>query len=738
MNTNIKIILISSVLAGAILALALIPIGNTDNEFHSAEELDYFKAHNMLVIDTINIFPTSATCFGCHSYDSLGLASVDAQGNDVNVYDDWEATMMANSAKDPFWRAKVSHEVLVNPSHSEDLQTKCTSCHAPMGHYQAILRGHEHYTMDDLLQDTIGLDGVSCGACHMISADQNGELFSGEINFDTTKTIYGPYPVPFASPMTINTGFLPFFSEHIGDAGLCASCHTLITETVDLDGNYTGDTFVEQATYHEWLNSTYNTDNVTCQGCHMPQILDDIIISSNYQFLNDRSPFGLHELVGANTFMLKLMKENREALGIQASEANFDTTINTTLRMLQEQTMDMSVELLDLDVDSAYFAVELFNKAGHKFPSGYPSRRAFIEFIVLTENGDTLFQSGVLDQNYEVNGQDDYFEEHWEVITSEDQVQIYELVLGDVNNDLTTVLERSAVALKDNRLPPVGFSTLHEVYDTTLIVGNALFDENFNKENGEQGSAKDIVYYHIPLNEYNGNVSVSARVLYQSLPPKWMQEMFDESTPEIETFRTMYDNADQSAVVIATDTIAPFYVEACEILDVVTSLGDCDSAGQFYINIETESEAIGENGFSVLVNGESFGTFGYAETVQMGPFDGDALTSYTIEVTDNDFANCTSTTVVAPVNCLDTSIDHLIATAIKIRPNPATDIIYVDFDKTAFIDLVEIHSSTGQLLRVIHNIKNGEGIELPITNGVYYLTFISNKGSITKKVVRLD
>ena len=33
---------------------------------------------------------------------------------------------------------------------------------------------------------------------------------------------------------------------------------TLITETRDLNGNATGDEFVEQATWHEWKNSIYN------------------------------------------------------------------------------------------------------------------------------------------------------------------------------------------------------------------------------------------------------------------------------------------------------------------------------------------------------------------------------------------------------------------------------------------------------------------------------------------------
>ena len=117
------------------------------------------------------------------------------------------------------------------------------------------------------------------------------------------------------------------------------------------------------------------------------------------------------------------------------------------------------------------------------------------------------------------------------------------------------------MALKDNRLPPIGFSTTHEVYDTTLIIGNAEQDANFNKDDaGMEGNGTDVLRYHIPLNYYTGNLEVIASVYYQSLPPKWMQEMFGESTPEIDLFKSMFDSADQSPVLIASDTISDLFV----------------------------------------------------------------------------------------------------------------------------------------------------------------------------------
>ncbi len=557
--------LFAAVIGTTVCILAILPVNNatTSSAFHTPEELQrlQFLLHTA-TIDSTQYFPTSTLCITCHSYDPEGYALVDGSGNDVNMSDDWRATMMANSAKDPFWRAKVSHEILLNPDHSLETQDKCNSCHAPMGHFTAHLKGDDFYTIDDLLADTIGLDGVSCGACHQIRPDSLAIFFSGKTLYDTNRVAFGPYPTPFAAPMTDFVGFTPEYSEHILDPGICASCHTLITSTFDLDGQPTGGTFVEQATYHEWLNSNYNTDDVSCQACHMPQIEDSVIISDNYNILDPRFPYGLHELVGGNVFMLNLMKNNRLALGITAEEAHYDETIASTIDMLQQRTLDLELNLTDQTLDSLFLTVHLQNKAGHKFPSGYPSRRAFIELLVVTPNGDTIFQSGILDNDFEVLGHDPHFEPHYDVINDPNQVQIYEIIPADVKGNFTSVLERAAYPLKDNRLVPTGFSVNHSTYDTTFIAGNALTDANFNYENGNEGSGSDRVSYHVPRADYEGGyVNISARVYYQSLPPKWMEEIFSESTPEIESFKTMYYQTDQTPTLVAEALLDSIWVE---------------------------------------------------------------------------------------------------------------------------------------------------------------------------------
>ncbi|MBK6622381.1 MAG: T9SS type A sorting domain-containing protein [Saprospirales bacterium] len=541
---------------------SFLPVNHPQALFHSEGERQAFKNRFSpdLLPDSTLMFPHSNACIGCHGFDINGFASLTAEGQDVNVYDDWSATMMANSAKDPFWRAKVSHEILINPAHSVELQTKCTSCHAPQGHYTAILRGASHYTIAEMLADTTAMDGVSCGACHMQSTDMLGSLHSGDLRFDTNRVVYGPYDIPFGAPMIQYVGFEPLFSEHINDAGICAGCHTLLTSSVDLEGNFTGETFVEQATYHEWLNSSYEANEVSCQACHIPRLEEPIVISSNYAFLDGREPFGLHEMVGANTAMLKLMKEHRDTLGITATAAAYDETIAKTLAMLQEQSVEPFLDFVESSNDTAYFSLWLYNKAGHKFPSGYPSRRAFIEFLAINEAGDTIFHSGKLDGNWEIEGLDEPFEPHYTMIRNEGEVQVFEMIPADVNGNFTTVLERAAQTLKDNRLPPQGFQTGHAVYDTTQIVGGAFADADFNWKNGLEGSGGDRLFYHIPLQGYSGNLNIQMRLHYQTMPPRWMAPMLAESTPEIDLFKGMFETADRSTVVVAEKTLEDVFV----------------------------------------------------------------------------------------------------------------------------------------------------------------------------------
>lgn len=504
-------------------------------------------------------FSTAGRCAGCHGHDLLGLASMDpATGHDVNVVGDWRSTIMANSARDPYFQAKLEHEVLVNPAHHDVLSNKCLSCHAPLAVHEARLAGHPPFTLAMLDTSTLALDGVSCMACHTQSPSSAGLTFSGDLGFDSAR-VYGPYHEDQINPniMQFFVGLTPGYGEHIVNSTVCAGCHTLMTQTVDLAGQPTGDEFVEQATYHEWKNSVFSTNETHCNTCHMPRIDGPVILAAEYAFLNPQTPFGLHHLVGGNVHVLEILKANREALAIPATEAQFDSTIARTRSLLTQRTVDAELVLTERTLDTAYFALRLENRAGHRFPSGAPARRAFVRFVVRNAVGDTLFASGTWDATHEVLGHDADHEPHYDVIREPEHVQIYELVMGDVTGAATTVLERAKEPLKDNRLVPLGFSTTHASYDTTRLAGHVLEDPNFNRTaTNAEGSGTDVVHYHVAMNGEEGGLHASAEVFYQAVPPRAVLPMFAHQGERIDRFRTMYAQSDGTPIRVAADSIA--------------------------------------------------------------------------------------------------------------------------------------------------------------------------------------
>lgn len=539
-----RIVLVVVVFICSLLYLQMKPYENTPSIFwryhgERGASLDsLYEGENAM-------FASAGKCDHCHGKDPNGIASTDFFGNDVNVVDDWSSSMMALSAKDPYWRAKVSEEVLFNPAHQEELENLCTKCHAPLGNYASQSLGNPHYSIASMIDDPVALDGVSCLACHRQNPQPQVASHTGQLFFNENKIAFGPFTSPLITPMALSSQYTPEFGPHINDSKLCAGCHSLITQTVDLSGTPTGGEFVEQATWHEWLNSAYPLEGVSCQSCHLPRLPKQSVILAAGFNTPPREPFGLHELTGGNAFMLELMKDNKEALGIASSIENFDETILKTVDMLQNRSIDAVVDLEDRDQDTLRFSLFLRNLTGHKMPSGYPARKMSVHVQVLNDMNEVIFTSGGFDEDYHVIGEDATWEPHHTVIRSAEEVQIYEMVMGDVNGQRTTLLERGAIHLKDNRLVPRGFSTTSPLYDTTVVVLN-IEDPDFNSPE----SGTDRIFYNAATNGYNGPVQIQVSVYYQSVPPNWVEGMFENETSEIDAFEQMYHDADKSPVLM--------------------------------------------------------------------------------------------------------------------------------------------------------------------------------------------
>src|SRR5580704_16267523 len=68
-------------------------------------------------------FHTSDRCVVCHN----GMTS--ASGEHFSIGFDWQASIMANSSRDPYWQGSVRRETIDHPGSSQFIQNDCSFCH---------------------------------------------------------------------------------------------------------------------------------------------------------------------------------------------------------------------------------------------------------------------------------------------------------------------------------------------------------------------------------------------------------------------------------------------------------------------------------------------------------------------------------------------------------------------------------------------------------------------------------
>ena len=193
---------------------------------------------------------------------------------------------------------------------------------------------------------------------------------------------------------------------------------------------------------------------------------------------------------------------------------------------------------------------------GHKFPSGYPSRRVWLHLTVTDEAGNVLFESGAVENNGLIVGNDNdadptQYEPHFMQITSADQVQIFESVMVNTEGQVTTDLLLGAAYAKDNRLLPEGFDISAASPDIAPY-GAVLGDQDFS-------AGRDTVIYQIETGQVAGTLTVFVELLYQSIGYRWAENLRVYDTSEANQFFAMYDMLDNFPVVVAEamQTITP-------------------------------------------------------------------------------------------------------------------------------------------------------------------------------------
>ena len=485
----------------------------------------------------------------------------------------------------------------------------CTTCH--------------HVVLGTDAEKYRGLPANRCVAQKQISFNPPGThsgftlTFTGNFFVGPPNELYGPFENPRSKLMENSLDIKPIHnSTTLMSSEMCGSCHTIHLPV--LDNPQPGATgtpndplkpfpkIYEQATYPEWVFSAYRTGESdgqplplgpgklakSCQGCHMSDHdgkgkaysskIATVEEFNNYPEtdyrlpaadidLQPRAPYGRHELVGLNIFLLKMFQQFPDVLGARINNpsglpGSVPPLVTSAQLMLdQAQNATARIEVTpswDAAKKSLTAQVKVENKTGHKFPSGVSFRRAFVELEVLDKDGNTLWASGrtndagviVDEKNLPIAGEhwwkpdcsaripanEQKWQPHYQTITQQNQAQIYQDLSKDKRGFLTTSFLNIDDEVKDNRLLPHGFLPLADRLKIARALGDTTpldshMDENMAKAveskgvNGdkdyEEGNGFDNLTYVI--SGLTGSpATVRVTLYHQSTAPYFLQDRF--------------------------------------------------------------------------------------------------------------------------------------------------------------------------------------------------------------------
>lgn len=466
-------------------------------------------------------------------------------------------------------------------------------------------------------------NGINCTICHRISdedldAKNLPKTFTGNFRVGAADTIYGPFPnkdsqaAVLTKPMENALGITPKLGKQTASSQMCGTCHTIVLPVFGDQGQLAG-TAYEQTTYLEWLLSDFATPDgfQSCQDCHMPDSFDKKplttgianVLNSRYpktDFLmpaqevdNPKRPYRRHVLYGLNAFLNAYFQQFPLLLGYRQQDymnpqvrAPLLTARESVLEIASQKTASLSLSEVARKRGTLSVTATIENLGGHNLPSGVGFRRVFVELLVVDQDERPLWASGrtnalgvilkgtsaePLPTEFWQPGRDGLpFQPHHQVITAEDQVQIYEELTQNESLSFTSSFIHRYWEIKDNRLRPRGYSPRkvkslaqqleygaatapgqgpenrwwpkpkrkkrykNPSYPAISSYSDTRNDPDYNLKAQPGGALKgqDTIRYEIKLSpELMAKAKqVRATLFFQATPPHYLQERFERAS----------------------------------------------------------------------------------------------------------------------------------------------------------------------------------------------------------------
>jgi len=273
-----------------------------------------------------------------------------------SIFDEWAASSHAVSASNPrFWNVYDGSTANGGDAAGWNLLQQhpggagvCYSCHVPSPQPAAKL-------LRDLRRvragDSVHLEGVHCDFCHKVAgaAIEPVGLNHGRFGLQLARPTQPQHPQVFGPLADVDRGedsYSPLYSK----SQYCASCHEGVVFGVHA-----------YSTYSEWQRTSYASQGVECQDCHMaPTGLMTNIAPGNGGLEREPRTLASHSLPGSQPAFMRQhldleLTVNRSASG----------NLNAGIRLQPHQT-------------------------GHMTPTGHPSRHLILHLQAWDAAGNLL------------------------------------------------------------------------------------------------------------------------------------------------------------------------------------------------------------------------------------------------------------------------------------------------------------------------------------------------------------
>lgn len=395
---------------------------------------DSEKVSGPAAVDSLDIvrqsFAAPENCRPCHP----------------NHVAEWETSMHAYAMTDPVF---LELNNIGQQRSQNELDQFCVKCHSPIGSMLGETGpGFEFSELTELAQNA-----VQCDVCHLMKTSARGKGISA---FRMDRVRQGSIPDP-----KVNAYHESEFDARYTSSALCAPCHDIISPTGVL----------VEATSTEWDESPYSAMGLECQNCHMPE------------YDGKAATGGEQRKVHRHYFT-----------GVDVALTDFpgrDETVNRVRELLQNAVqMSIDVPASSGMNDPLVVKVSLNNnRTGHRIPSGSTFERQMWIEVVVSQNGQALFESGTLDSNGDLRNS------HSELVSS-----------GVAMEDTALALYRG-IAMKNNEEIPFFWEADEVQFNTIepfqIVMNNYRIDGPF----------------------LTGNLTLSVRLRFRAFPPYILRQL---------------------------------------------------------------------------------------------------------------------------------------------------------------------------------------------------------------------